>query len=705
MRLSKLTLFIALATSATWVQAAASSNEDVSQSTVVKTDLDAVTVTATRTAKTALQSAQAVNVISSEQIERKLDSSVFETLDTIPNVSVSGGPRAAGHKFNIRGFSDAEDVMVTIDGMLQTFEKYRMGSLFTDPELYRSISIKRGTSTVLHGGGALGGVVQFELKDAADFLQDGEVAGGKIKLGYDSNNTQKNASVIAFARPNDSLDLLAGVVKRDSDDWELSNDETLDNSAIENSSVLLKGEYFLGDDAIVGASYTETTDNQRTEFNTTDPGAWGTVYREVEQSVTNLSYELNPANNPYLNLSAKAGYTSSQVTESDGVGMLEDYIGIESNYEYNITTLDVMNTSVLDSHTLTYGVQYTDKERIGEKTALPCIKLNYETYACEQYGTTKVTAEMTSQPGGTQKRSGVYIQDEFTWQQLTVIAGLRYERYSTSPTAKFQQTFAALDSKVTHSDWAGALSVNYQLTPQWAVFANRQEGFRAPLIDELYDQYGGRQPGLALDVEYSNNTEVGVTYQANNILTDNDTLTARFIYFDISVDDEITSVTSNVTNPVPAPRYANRASNDRDGIELEVNFATPRFYSNFSYSDIDGKDQDNEPLWYLPADKMALDLGASLFDKAVQVGAQIVRRGDRDVQVMDRATRQYSTQTQKSYILTDLYASWDINAAFNLRVAVDNVFNKEYKLMAGTGGGIGDYGFGRNIKTQISWRF
>ena len=51
MRLSKLTLFIALATSATWVQAASSANEDVDQSTVVKTDLDAVTVTATRTAK------------------------------------------------------------------------------------------------------------------------------------------------------------------------------------------------------------------------------------------------------------------------------------------------------------------------------------------------------------------------------------------------------------------------------------------------------------------------------------------------------------------------------------------------------------------------------------------------------------------------------------------------------------------------------
>ena len=703
MRLSKLTLSIALA-GCSALTATASANTDTQNSTV-KTDLDAVTVTATRTEKTVLQSAQAVNVVTQEQIERTLDSSVFDTLDTLPNVSANGGPRATGHKFNIRGFSDAEDVMVTIDGMLQTFEKYRMGSLFTDPELYRTINIKRGTSTVLHGGGALGGVVQFELKNAADFLAPGETAGAKLKLGYDSNNQQQNGSVFAFARPTESLDLLAAVIKRDSDDWELSNAETLDNSAIENTSVLLKGEYFLSDDAIVSASHTETSDSQRTEFNTTDPGAWGTVYREVDQAVTNLSYELNPANNRYLNLTAKLGYSSSQVTESDGVGMLEDYIGLESNYEYNIATLDVMNTSSFDSHTFTYGMQYTDKERIGEKTALPCLQVNYETYACLQYGTEPETSEMTSQPGGTQTRTGLYIQDEFQWQQLTLVAGLRYEHYRTSATGRFEQQFSELDTDVSHSDWAGAVSASYQITPSLAIFANRQEGFRAPLIDELYDQYGGRNPGLELDVEYSDNTELGVNYQAQNVLTDNDSLTARFIYFDISVDDEITSLTSSTLNPLPAPRYANRASNDRDGIEFELNFATADFYTNLSYSDIDGEDQNGEHLWYLPADKLALDLGTSLLDKSVQVGAKMVHRGARDVQVMDRATRQYSTQTQQSYTLTSLYASWDVNSAINLRVAVDNAFDKEYKLMAGTGGGIGDYGFGRNIKTQLSWRF
>ena len=424
MRLSKISLCLATLSLPLLTQANPHSADNKS---VMATSLDAVTVTATRTKKTVLQSAQAVNVVSSEQIEKQLESNLFNVLDMIPNVSANGGPRSGGQKFNIRGFSDAEDVLVTVDGMVQTFEKYRMGSLFTDPELYRTVSIKRGTSTVLHGGGALGGVVQLELKDAADFLRDGETAGAKVKLGFDSNNDQQNGSVFAFARPIEELDLLAAVIKRDSNDFELSNGEMLDNSGIENSSLLLKAEYFLTDDSLLGATFNTTQDDQRTEFNTTDPGAWGTVYREVEQTVANLSYELTPSDNQYIDLTLKLGFTSSQVTETDGIGMLKDFIGIKSNYEYNITTFDAMNTSKLGEHTLTYGVQYTDKERVGEKTALPCERVNYETYACEQYGTVAVTGEMTSQPGGDQARTGLYIQDEFKLQDLTIVADVRYE--------------------------------------------------------------------------------------------------------------------------------------------------------------------------------------------------------------------------------------------------------------------------------------
>ncbi|WP_166112739.1 TonB-dependent receptor [Pseudoalteromonas sp. Z9A5] len=697
MRLSKLALCIASVSMPLMAAEPEITNSSDTQTPV--TALDAVTVTATRTEKSALNSAQAVNVITEQQIERVLASTLFDSLTNVPNVTSTGGPRSGGQKFSVRGFSDAEDVLISVDGAIQTFEKYRMGSFFSDPELYRSVSIKRGPSTVLHGGGALGGVVEMELKDASDFLAPNEKAGAKVKLGHHGNNNENNGTVYAYARPTESLDLVAAYVKRSSDDFELSNGETLDNSGIEAESLLLKGEYYLNEDSLIGISYTKSEDSQRTEFNTTDPGAWGTVYRTIEQSVTNLSYELNPANNPYVNLNARFGYSQSHVTESDGSGTLKDFIGIASNYEYNIATLDIANTSVLNKHTLTYGVQYSDKERVGSKLSYPCLNLDFQTYECIEYANDAVQDEITSQPGGTQKRLGVYIQDEFTWQALTLTGGLRFEKYKTTATSNFNALFSELDTETEHSQVVPAITANYQLNKQFAIFASYQEGFRAPLIDELYDQYSGRDPALDLQVEKSSNKEVGVSYQTLNVFTNRDALTARFIYFDIDVDDEIQSDTSNTTNPSPSPRYSNIGDNQRDGIEFEVNYAHTIGYANLSYSTISGEDENNESLWYLPADKLALDADLNFFDDTVKTGLSIQNIDKRTVFVSG------NEEQQKGYTLIGMNASWDINKSWNARVAIDNLFDKEYQVIAGTGGGIGDYGVGRNIKTQVSFRF
>ncbi|MFY8325197.1 TonB-dependent receptor domain-containing protein [Pseudoalteromonas sp. ZZD1] len=699
MRLSKLALCIASVSLPVMAQT------NSSEQPKLTTNLDAVTVTATRTEKTALNSSQAVNVISAENIEDVLATTVFDSLIAVPNVTATGGPRAGGQKFSVRGFNDAEDVLVSVDGAIQTFEKYRMGSFFGDADLYRTVSIKRGPSTVLHGGGALGGVVEMEFKDASDFLAPDQTAGAKIKLGHHGNNNENNGSVYAYARPTDSLDILAAYIKRQSDDFELSNGEALDNSAIEAESLLLKGEYYLTDDSLIGLSYSQSEDAQRTEFNTTDPGAWGTVYRRVKQSVTNLSYELNPVNNKYLDLAVRFGNSQSHVTETDGQGMLEDYIGVESHYEYNINTLDIMNTSILGKHALTYGVQYSDKERVGDKQSYPCLEYNMQTYACLEYGNELIYSQMTSQPGGKQKRIGVYIQDEFTWQALTLTGGVRYEEYRSTPTALFDSHYSELDTKVEHSKVVPAVTVNYQFTEQFAVFASYQEGFRAPLIDELYDLYGGRNPNLALETENSQNQEIGMSYQTDNVFSDRDSLTGRVVYFDTQVDDEIQSNTSSVTNPAPAPRYNNSGSNDRDGFELEVNYAYSIGYVNLAYSEISGEDQDGEPLWYLPADKLALTAGLFFFDEALRTGISVQDIAERTVLAYDGATQSYKETQQDSYTLVGLNANWDINDFWSVRVAVDNLLDKEYQVMAGTGGAIGDYGVGRNIKTQVSFKF
>jgi hemoglobin/transferrin/lactoferrin receptor protein len=705
MRVTQLALVIATVCSSTAAFAEETSTATATKENTITTSLDAITVTATRTEKTVLESQQAINVITSSDIERNLSISVFDSLAMVPNTTATGGPRAAGQKFSIRGFSDAEDVLVTVDGAIQTFEKYRMGSFFGDNDLYRSITIKRGPSTVLHGGGALGGLVQAELKNASDFLAPDEQAGAKVKLGFHSNNEQKNASITAYAQATEELDLLFSYSNRDSDDFELSNDEILENSAIASESLLFKGEYYVTDSQLLTLSYNQTEDNQRTEFNATDAGSWGTVYREVSQQVTNLAYEFSPEDNDLINLEANLGYSQSHVVESDGVGFLKDFVGIESNFEYNILTFDFLNTSILGQHTLTYGIQASNKERVGDKLGFACLDYDSATRSCNAYSDVATMSEMSSQPGGKQNKFGIYLQDEFTWQALTLTAGVRYENYDSSATDKFNSKHPTTDNNVSHSEVVTAFSASYQLTENLSTFANYQQGFRAPLLDEIYDQYGGRNPNLALENELSTSTEVGAIWQQNGIYSDEDALTARFVYFDTSVDDEIVSHTNSKSNPMPNPRYNNSDSNDRDGIELEINYANSLIFANLTYSSISGDDQDNEPLWYLPADKLAIDTGFNFVDNTVQAGLLLEHNSERDVQLYDRASRSYTVGKHESYTLLDLFVSWDISSALNVRLAVDNVLDEEYQVLAGTGGAIGAYGVGRNIKTQVSYQF
>jgi len=312
---------------------------------------------------------------------------------------------------------------------------------------------------------------------------------------------------------------------------------------------------------------------------------------------------------------------------------------------------------------------------------------------------------MSSQPSGIQERIGIYIQDEYTYQALTITAGLRYENYNSSATDNFNTKFNDLDTEVSHNELVYALSANYQLTSQLSIFANHQQGFRAPLIDELYDQFSGRNPSLTLQNELSTSNEIGATWQQQGLISKEDALTARFIYFDVSVDDEIESHTNSQKNPIPNPRYKNTNANDRDGIELEINYANHLLFANIVYSTISGEDQDSEPLWFLPADKLAFDTGLNFFDQQVEIGLRFSIHDDRTIKVYDRATRSYLTEQHDGYTLVDLFSHWQINDQLSIRVAIDNILDEEYQVIAGSNGSIGDYGLGRNIKTQLSYNF
>ena len=125
-------------------------------------------------------------VIDQEEIEDRQAGTIAELIDSVPGVSLVNGSTPIGSGINIRGFGangtygTDQKVAVTIDGAsVGSEELYRIGTqLFTDPYLYKSAEVIRGTvGSFEYGSGIIGGVVRLETIDAAD------LTGGETGIG------------------------------------------------------------------------------------------------------------------------------------------------------------------------------------------------------------------------------------------------------------------------------------------------------------------------------------------------------------------------------------------------------------------------------------------------------------------------------------------------------------------------------------------
>src|SRR5688572_10550519 len=128
------------------------------------------------TEKVAIDTPQAVTTLDQEDIDAKQATTMADVIEDVPGVSVVGGVSALGQSFNIRGIGsalagDESKIIVQVDGVNKFHEQYRVGSFFSEPELYKRADVLRGpASSTLYGTGALAGVLTFTTKDARDLL-------------------------------------------------------------------------------------------------------------------------------------------------------------------------------------------------------------------------------------------------------------------------------------------------------------------------------------------------------------------------------------------------------------------------------------------------------------------------------------------------------------------------------------------------------
>lgn len=141
-------------------------------------------------------------ILRQPQLDTIQSNNIVSLLEYLPGTSMVGSPQPGGEKINIWGLSDPEDVPVSVDGSLKTFDKYRQGFVLIEPKLIKKITVSKGPHNPTVSNGDFGGSIKL---DASDFLRKGENIGALIKYAHASNNIQNNWSGALFAQSDNRM--------------------------------------------------------------------------------------------------------------------------------------------------------------------------------------------------------------------------------------------------------------------------------------------------------------------------------------------------------------------------------------------------------------------------------------------------------------------------------------------------------------------
>lgn len=654
-------------------------------------------------AKVAIDTPQAVTVIDQKDIDDKQASTTGELFSSVPGVMIVGSDRVFGEAFNIRGVgqtdnsADGSRIVVTVDGAPKFNEQYRMGSFFSDPELYKKVEVLRGpASSTLYGSGALGGVVNFVTKDASDFIGEGNTGAAKLKTSYSSNGNGTLVSGLVAHRINETFEVLATGNYRRSDDFTLGSGTVLDGSAFATLSGLVKGTARFGDnnEQVVRASYqrwSSSGDDIPYAQTSTQP-VFGSIDRNVMDDTFVLNYENPDSDNPWVDVklaltysnttNSQSGYTNTGGTAQPALGSTGN-TAILNDTDYGYTTWQLRGENTIEAsgadwtNAFTFGAQLSTQDRRADRPS--------------------GAAALQQHPEGTENKVGIFAQDEYTWdERVTLIPGIRVDFHDMTPSATIPGAVAK--SGVALSPKIAAL---YKMNENLNVFGSLAHTERFPTLDELFSVSSTRTVSLGLRPEASDNFEFGVGTTAYDVAGLSNTLSAKATVFYNNVTDMIT--TGTVAN---GPYYVNVNKARLFGFELEGSYESDTVYARLAYSMTNGENAlTGAALSTVAQDKVVLTVGARDLEHEVDYGTRLTAAAVGDyINPIVSQGQVVADGTAEAWATVDLYANWRPTsgpmAGTEVLFGIDNVFDANYRENLSN-----DRSKGRTFKVTLARQF
>ncbi|MGB2552330.1 TonB-dependent receptor domain-containing protein [Campylobacter sp. MOP51] len=678
-KFSKIAAIMLLGASVSLVQGADVKNIRVKRmdtnSTAGTAQLDMVSVTANRSETDVAKYTGQVSVLTQDNLSKT--PSLIESMNEIPGIDTGRDfGRQAGQQFAIRGFGyqSEERVIIEQDGVKRSASLYsNMISTFrVDNDLLKRVEVVKGASSVLHGSGAIGGIVSMQTKSVDDFIIGDKNYGVMIGHRQESNHMNSNRAALAF-KPVENLGFLIYGKHADHGNMKLADGGT------ENV------KFVSGDERIntfFGKVEWDITDEHELDlsvFNYHEKLAtgWQSLYRyddstigKIKQRDYSAVYKFAPINNPWVNFSAQYYNTEASYDRTSGK---VDYINTEKRWGINLKNESFFNTGSLE-HRLVVGAEHEHRR---EDSA---------------YLSSGVLRESNSHPNS-YKDYGLYLQDIFNVGNFEFTIGGRYDRFERAVTKDNRP-------KYSESRFSPKIGLAYEVFSGINLLAGYAETFRGPTPHETSSQGPINVPywyipNPNLKPEIAKEYELGFSIDKENLFND-DKLYFKATYYNGKIKDMISlEPRPDLGNPPfdpdsPGRRYAKYDNIDeakRSGFEIEAKYAISNFGFNLAYDHMKLKDNKTGKRIGAYTDKLVIG-GNYLYSPwglstGVSMRYYFAPKRDEKSLLARGVTYEY---VDSSFTIIDFKGSWVpknfenkiFGEGFKVNFGVNNIFNKKY---------------------------
>ncbi|TXH72172.1 MAG: TonB-dependent hemoglobin/transferrin/lactoferrin family receptor [Thiothrix sp.] len=480
---------------------------------------DAVVVTASKSAQKIGDVDGSMMLIQDDTIEKNLVNSIDDLFEFTPASNVSGAGNRGNSPINIRGIT-GNRVLVNVDGVRQP-KNLNFGFLsssrhFIDVNTLKQVEVIPGPASSLYGSDALGGVVSYTTKEAADLLPDDlDGLAGNAKLGYDGSTKGWSESATLAGR-HGKVESLAVITHRQGHEIKNKGDKAGTGSSREQADpkdtkdLSVLGKLNIKLDAQQAFKFTAEHVNNDEDIDAKSNTLANTVYTD-EKSRTRFTaeYATTKPTVAFDSLSARIDWqqaNTDQLATYLSSGRAASY---DSDYDEKTTAVHLDLKKQLHGagaeHQLSYGATAENTE-------------------FTQWRNSSSTGIARGMPRSTGKSMAIYAQDQIKLGEtgLSLTPGVRYDQYTITP--KPDADYLASNpydrnpAKNTGNQASFKLGSTYKIDAMNSLFGQFAQGYKAPDMNQLYENFDrpGAYAGKAnphLKPESVDSLEAGYRFQ------------------------------------------------------------------------------------------------------------------------------------------------------------------------------------------------